>query len=229
MNISSAPREDAAADAANPEPTEDALAADHILGPKLAALLRLKLDASVTHLYTRGIRRHIRAALQAGATREEVLTVLKLSTVIGIHALAVGMPILNQELDYAQTPAQPQPPFCSTPVCDTLRRDRQFNPDWDAIYDAAPDWLENFLASALEFWRDGILPPLWIELLCIAGDSALTHMYSPGTRRHIHAALSLGATREQILAVLDIVGHQGQEAVETAVHILDDVWAKERP
>ncbi|QSE85159.1 carboxymuconolactone decarboxylase family protein [Rhodococcus koreensis] len=70
-------------------------------------------------------------------------------------------------------------------------------------------------------WRDNILPPLWIELLCIAGDAALTHMYSPGTRRHIATALALGADRAQIDEVLRIVAEQGQESYEFALPILE--------
>uniref|UniRef100_A0AAU1TY49 Carboxymuconolactone decarboxylase family protein n=1 Tax=Streptomyces sp. NBC_00119 TaxID=2975659 RepID=A0AAU1TY49_9ACTN len=223
MTTSSRP--DAGAPAAVSEPEPAPPAPDEILGAKLAALIRLKLDVSVTHLYSRGVRRHMRAALRAGATRDEVLAVVKLSTVIGIHALAVGMPILNQELAYARMPAEPAISARPTPVCDALRRDGNFNPDWEAIHEAAPDWLEGFLATGLGIWRDGVLPPLWIELLCIAGDAALTHMYTPGTRRHIRAALALGAEREQIRAVLEIVGRQSRDAYEASLPVLDDVCA----
>ena len=52
-----------------------------------------------------------------------------------------------------------------------------------------PVWLERFLAMGLPLWTDGVLPPLWIELLCISGDAAITHMFAHGTQRHIEAAL----------------------------------------
>lgn len=195
-----------------------------VLDPKLEALLRLKLAASVTYLYEPGIRQHIRAALRAGATRAEIFEVIKLSTVIGIHSVAVGLPILNEE---AGTANELIPPAAPTPVCDTLRRSGAMNPDWEPIYDVSPDWLESFLAAAAGIWRDGVLPVLWIEFLCIVGDASVTHMYSSGTRRHIHAALALGATREQILAVLAIAADQGRDAVDVALPILDALTGTE--
>ena len=36
-----------------------------------------------------------------------------------------------------------------------------------------------------------------VELLSIAFDGSVTHMYAPGTRRHIKGALKLGATMEE--------------------------------
>ena len=38
------------------------------------------------------------------------------------------------------------------------------------------------------------LQPKFVELLSIALDASVTHMYAPGTRRHIKSALTLGAT-----------------------------------
>ena len=192
------------------------------LDPKLAAFLRLKLDVSATHMYAPGVRRHIRTALDLGATRAEVLEVIKLSAVIGIHACATGVPILADELALAGIDDSPREPDQPTPVCDTLRAHNQFNPLWDTIYDWDGDWLEKFLAMGAGIFRNNVLPPLWIELLCVAGDAALTHMYAPGTRRHIAAALALGATRDQIVEVLQIVADQSNESIEFALPILED-------
>ncbi|MFC9358164.1 carboxymuconolactone decarboxylase family protein [Rhodococcus sp. NPDC057014] len=192
-----------------------------MLDPKLAAFVRLKIDVSATHMYAPGVRRHIKTAIELGATREELLEVIKLSAVIGIHACATGVPILAQELVHAGRQSAPPEAVHPTPVCDALRKQGQFNPLWETLYNWDRDWLEKFLAMGAGIWRDNILPPLWIELLCIAGDAALTHMYSPGTRRHIATALALGADRAQIDEVLRIVAEQGQESYEFALPILE--------
>lgn len=191
------------------------------LDPKLVAFLQLKLDVSATHMYAPGVRRHIKTALELGATRAELLEVIKLSAVIGIHACATGVPILAEELANAGIDDAPRAPTQPTPVCDALRAQSQFNPLWDTIYDWDSEWLEKFLAMGAGIWRDNVLPPLWIELLCVAGDAALTHMYAPGTRRHIATALALGATREQIVEVLEIVADQSNESYEFALPILE--------
>ncbi|WP_432168616.1 carboxymuconolactone decarboxylase family protein [Streptomyces sp. bgisy031] len=69
-----------------------------VLTPKVVELICIAVDAAATHMYAPGVRRHIRMALDLGATHEEILEVLKLSTVVGIHACNIGVPILVEEL-----------------------------------------------------------------------------------------------------------------------------------
>jgi alkylhydroperoxidase/carboxymuconolactone decarboxylase family protein YurZ len=69
--------------------------------PKELELLSVALDASFTHMYAPGTRRHIRAALGAGATAEEIMEVLKLCVVPGVQSLQacnLGVPIVAEEL-----------------------------------------------------------------------------------------------------------------------------------
>lgn len=194
---------------------------NNILDPKLVALIRLNIDVTATHLYAPGVRRHIRAALKLGATRAEILEVFKLASVVGIHACALGVPILEKELKAAGL-ADETTPAPNTPICDAVRAQGLFNPLWETIYRWDPVYMENFVRMGFGLWKDGVLPPLWIEFLCIAGDATVTHMWGHGTRRHIEAALALGATKEQILEVLKIVSLQGIEACEMGIPMLDD-------
>ena len=46
-----------------------------------------------------GTRRHIQAALKAGATPEEIVTVLQICVSLGVEACAKGVPILAEELE----------------------------------------------------------------------------------------------------------------------------------
>ena len=48
-------------------------------------------------LYAPGTRRHIKGALKAGATMEEIMEVLKLCIVQGVQACNLGAPILAEE------------------------------------------------------------------------------------------------------------------------------------
>jgi len=191
------------------------------LDPKLVALIRLNIDVTATHLYAPGVQRHLRAALDAGATRAEIMAVFKLAAVIGIHALALGVPMLERELANRGI-ADEAAPNPVTPVTDAVRAKGMFNPLWETLSRWDPVWLERFLAMGLPLWTDGVLPPLWIEYLCISGDAAITHMYGHGTQRHIEAALQLGASREQVLDVLKIVSLQGIESMELALPMLEE-------
>jgi hypothetical protein len=111
-------------------------------------------------------------------------------------------------------------------VCDWFRSSGQFNPECELLYRWSPDWLERFLGLAVPFWQDGVLPPVWVELLCVAGDAAVTHLYDSGTRRHIRTALQLGATRDQVLRVLQVVAEQGFQSHEVGLPILDAECAR---
>lgn len=193
---------------------------NNLLEPKLIALIRLSIDVIATHLYAPGVRRHIKHALKIGASRAEILEVLKLVSVIGIHSCALGVPILEQELKELGISEQASLPI-ETPVCDELRAQGIFNPLWETLYRWDPTYLESFLKMNFSVWKNGILPPLWIEFLCIAADVTITHIWPHGTQRHIQAALALGATREQILEVLKIVSLQGIESCELGIPLLE--------
>ena len=60
--------------------------------------IAIAVDASCTHLYAPGVRRHIRKALELGASPQQVLTVLQLVSVLGIHSMSLGAPILKDEM-----------------------------------------------------------------------------------------------------------------------------------
>jgi alkylhydroperoxidase/carboxymuconolactone decarboxylase family protein YurZ len=69
------------------------------LDAKTIELIGIALDVSCTHLYAPGVRRHIQRALKAGATREEITSVLQLACLQGLHSMCVGAPILFEELE----------------------------------------------------------------------------------------------------------------------------------
>ena len=67
------------------------------LAPKIKELIYIAIDAATTHLYLPGLRRHIRNALGHGATVAEIMEVLQLTCVLGIHTITEGVPALLEE------------------------------------------------------------------------------------------------------------------------------------
>lgn len=65
-------------------------------------LILVAVNAATTHLYAPGVRRHIANALRAGATREEVLETIQITTLLGIHACNLAVPILCEEWERLQ-------------------------------------------------------------------------------------------------------------------------------
>ncbi|MGW4478860.1 carboxymuconolactone decarboxylase family protein [Rhodococcus triatomae] len=109
-----------------------------------------------------------------------------------------------------------------TPTIDLMRRTGNWNPLWDTLSDWDPEWTEQFMAMNATPVRRGVFTPEFVELLSIAIDAAATHLYAPGVRRHIRAALELGVSREQILTVLQMVSVLGIHACNLGVPILED-------
>ena len=69
---------------------------------KTKELIAIGLNASVTHMYMPGVRAHIRQALKFGATKDEIMEVFQLVSVLGVHSLTVGLPIFVEELKRAE-------------------------------------------------------------------------------------------------------------------------------
>jgi alkylhydroperoxidase/carboxymuconolactone decarboxylase family protein YurZ len=72
------------------------------LEPKVREFVYIAIDAATTHLYEPGTRIHMENALRHGATPAEIMEVLELTSVLGIHTLAIGMPALLDELKRAE-------------------------------------------------------------------------------------------------------------------------------
>ena len=196
-----------------------------VLGPKIVALIRVLLDILVTHMNREGAARHMREALAAGASRAEVLAVIKLASVIGIHSYAAAAPEFGaamRAVGRSPVPAHAAP----TPATDAMRAEGALNPAWSDIERWDPEWLERFLRMGSAPWTDAVLDARVIELLCVAGDASVTHLWPSGIRRHAEAALRYGATPEELLEVLRIVAGQGVESVELAAPILESLCAE---
>jgi alkylhydroperoxidase/carboxymuconolactone decarboxylase family protein YurZ len=66
--------------------------------PKVKEFVYIAFDAAATHLYTKGLKARIRNAIGYGATAQEILEIMEIASVLGIHAVTTGAPILAEEL-----------------------------------------------------------------------------------------------------------------------------------
>jgi alkylhydroperoxidase/carboxymuconolactone decarboxylase family protein YurZ len=115
-----------------------------------------------------------------------------------------------------------------TPLCDRLRELGEWNPTWDPFYQLDPEWTEKFMTMGLAPMLSGVLDAKTIEFIAIAVDASCTHMYAPGVRRHIRKALELGATPQEITAVLQCVSVLGIHTMSLGAPILlDELAARE--
>jgi alkylhydroperoxidase/carboxymuconolactone decarboxylase family protein YurZ len=108
----------------------------------------------------------------------------------------------------------------ATPTCDALRAAGHWNPDWDAMAALSPDWTEQFMRMVSIPLNSPALDARTFELVCIAIDASVTHMFAPGTRRHIRRALDLGVSTEEIMAVLQLTATLGLHTMSLAAPLL---------
>jgi alkylhydroperoxidase/carboxymuconolactone decarboxylase family protein YurZ len=191
-----------------------------ILSVKEIELICIAIHVACTSLNAAGARRHIRAALEAGATRDEILELIKMGAGLAIHSCSLGAPILLEEAKAAGVQPAGRGKGAPTPFCDQMRAIGQWNTAWDPFFEIDPIWTDQFFAIGAAIYQKGLLTPKFIELLSIAYDASFTHMYTPGVRRHIRAALQLGASMEEIMEVLKLCVAAGVESCHMAVPIL---------
>ena len=113
-----------------------------------------------------------------------------------------------------------QSPPSSTPVCDAMRAAGQWNRNWEPMARLDAQWTEKFMSMVSAPLNAGVIDPKTFELLAIAVDASVTHMYGPGVRRHIRRALALGVTPEEITAVLQLTATLGLHTMSLGAPIL---------
>jgi len=195
-----------------------------LLSRKFIELVSVALNAACTNLNPEGTRRHIRAALRAGATRDEILVILKMASVMSIHSCSLGAPILLEEAAAAGVRPTAKS-AATTPACDQVRAVGQWNNAWDPFLELDPVWTDEFMATGVSVYGSKLFSAKEVELLSIAFDASYTHMYAPGTRRHIKNALKAGATLEEVMEVLKLCVVQGVQACNLGVPILAEELA----
>jgi alkylhydroperoxidase/carboxymuconolactone decarboxylase family protein YurZ len=199
------------------------------LDRKTKELLSLALHACVTHLNAPGIRTHIRGALRAGASQDEILEVLQLVSVVGVHAAVLGVPILVEKLR-AQSPdaldLSNADPERAALKAEFLQSRGYWSDIWDGMLALDPGYFRAFTDFSSAPWRGGVLAPKIKEFVYIAMDISTTHQFVPGTHIHIENAIGYGATAEELMEVVQLSSVLGMDTFQMALPILAEELAE---
>jgi alkylhydroperoxidase/carboxymuconolactone decarboxylase family protein YurZ len=196
------------------------------LDARTRELVMLAINAAVTHLNTSEIRRHIRGALRHGAKPEELLEVLQLVSVLGIHAISIGFPALKDVATAAgRTEELPGPAL--DPEQARLKERFQatrgyWSPFWEEALKLDPLLFEAYFHFSSVPWTHGVLEPKVREFIYVAIDASTTHMFDEGTRGHMANALKHGATVAEILEVLEHAAAIGVQSIVEGFPILQE-------
>jgi alkylhydroperoxidase/carboxymuconolactone decarboxylase family protein YurZ len=188
------------------------------LEPKVKEMIYIAMDIATTHLYLPGTRIHIANALKHGATKEELMEVLQIVSVLGIHSMTEGLPILVDELQKADMGGEIEAIELDERA---LAHKQEFidnrgywMPIWETLLKLSPDFFKAYLDLS------SVLEPKIKELIYVAIDIATTHLFLSGTRIHMRNALKHGATKDEIMEVIALVSICGMHSATEGVPIL---------
>lgn len=198
------------------------------LEPKVKEFIYIAIDANATHMYLPGVRQHVAAALDAGATGQEIMEVLELAATLGIHAMNIGVPILTEVLreEGLRTGPAPLNERQEEIKAEFTANRGYWHEFWDEMLELDPELLAAYTEFSSVPWRSGTLEPKLKEFIYIAFDTAATHLYVKGLKAHIKNAIGYGATAREILEVMEIASVLGIHGVTGAAPILAEELAK---
>ena len=112
--------------------------------------------------------------------------------------------------------------MADTPITDHLRKSGNWNEAWDEFAELDPVWTEKYMDMGTLPMRSGVLDRKTIELIFMAVNASCMHLYAPGVRRHIGGALDNGASKEEMMAVLELVSAMGIQTCSLGAPILKE-------
>jgi alkylhydroperoxidase/carboxymuconolactone decarboxylase family protein YurZ len=124
------------------------------VSPKFQELIHLSVASVVSTMFVPGIEAHTRAALDAGATKEEILEVSALTSVCGIHSISCGLPVLMEILsEQGKLPEWPEQldPKRQQIKDDFHKKRGYWGSTWDKLLAFDPDFLEAYTVSDVWF------------------------------------------------------------------------------
>lgn len=198
---------------------------NNIIDAKSRELINIALSSAPTNLSKDTLEVHIESALKQGATKEEIVEVFKLVSVLGMHTCAVGVPILVEETgQYKDAQLDARKEELKEKFIEKMGY-------WHGFRDTLLMNDEHFFESYFQFltnpWENDILSPKLKEFIYIAIDSATTHLFDVGIRVHIQSALRHGATFEEIMEVFKLTSAQGVDTFYAGIPVLEAVLAKQ--
>lgn len=183
---------------------------------KIQELILLAIDAQCTHLFKPGVDLHIAAAKQAGATDAEIIETLELASVLGVHSVTVGVPLLQEVLAERGEHLAADLDEKQQALKDNFVRQRGYWADtWDPVLRLSPAFFEAYTGFSSVPFQPGhsVLEPKVKELVYCAIDCATTHLFGPGLKIHIRNALEKGASSDEVMEVFELAALMGAQTV----------------
>ena len=199
------------------------------LSARMRELIYVAVDGSSTHMFGDGLKIHTRLALANGASAQDVIETLQIATAQGLEGVTMGVNILVEELKEAgQDTGFLEPPLSAEQAALRASYEVKFG-DWpdscDHLLRLQPAYFEVMTELLAAPAVTGALSDKERCLIGVGLNACFTHQNPDGTRLQISRALRAGASKEEILEVLQLTAHLGVHACVLGVPILVDAVA----
>lgn len=199
------------------------------LGPKVQSLVSLAVAAASTHLHLPNIQRFTKQALANGASKQEIVEVLCLTSTLGIHACNIGVPLLVEVLKEEGLEMKSGMEGMNKEQWELKEDFEKKRGYWHSFWEDFLRMSPEFFAAYVEFssvpWTNeggnGVLEPKVKELIYCAFDSAATHLYQPGLKLHMKNVLKYGGTADEIMEVLELATLLSISTMDVALPVLE--------
>ena len=186
------------------------------LSAKDRELIYVAVDTSTTHMFGQGLGIHVRAALKAGCSPQELIEVMEISTAQGLDSVSSGIGIVVEELVSAGKHGD----------ADTRKltsEEAAAKADYVDRFGDWPQWCDQLLRrdcfyfSAMTKVLDGpsLTGALDDRSRCLvqfALAASPTHLEKDTMRAHTKRAIAIGISGEELVEVLQLVAHLGIHA-----------------
>ncbi|KAF2186215.1 Metallo-hydrolase/oxidoreductase [Zopfia rhizophila CBS 207.26] len=204
------------------------------LSAKIQSLVSLSVAAASTHLRVPNIQRYTKRALANGASKQEIVEVLCLTSTLGIHACNIGVPLLVEVLREEGRDVPKGMEGMSKEQWELKEDFEKKRGYWHAFWEDFLRLSPEFFGAYVEFssvpWTNeggqGVLEPKVKELIYCAFDAAATHLYQPGLKLHMKNVLKYGGTAEEIMEVLELATLLSISTMDVGLPILEEELAK---
>ncbi|MTD57048.1 carboxymuconolactone decarboxylase family protein [Amycolatopsis pithecellobii] len=186
------------------EPAEPALSA------VVRSFVRIAAYGTLGGIDETRLHKEIATALELGATEQQIVDVLEIVSISGIHTAAMATPIM---LELARELGLPLPgaeaPEAAEVREEFISRRGYWSPLWEAIAAFDPGFLKAYLDySSIPVERATVDAPTR-ELIFVVINSVTTHLNPGGVGIHIRNALNLGVTPGQLMEVFRVLAPIG--------------------
>jgi alkylhydroperoxidase/carboxymuconolactone decarboxylase family protein YurZ len=197
------------------------------LDRKTREFMYIATTSVVTHIHPIGIETHGRNAIAAGATPQELVTLLALMGGIGIRGYLMAIDVIEEV-----RPGATRRPNNDPQRLTRLRAEyeRIFGAWDDAVGTAIqvdPDYFDAYLKWAAAPRTSGVLGPKVVALIAIAANATVTHLDRPTLKREVQAALAMGVTPAEILEVCSMTAGVSVHSLTVGMPIVAGLMREE--